>query len=282
MPGMPEAFEPDEIADDDFHPMDPANASPLVAWLASDDAGYVNGQVIRALDDRIIWMQGWRERKTISNDETKWDATKLVRPHGRRGLRRPAPGPQVRTGLSNPETVRRATDRKPEEPAMTDAVIVAAARTPIGRARKGSLVGVDAFELAQVAVGEAIDRSGIPAADIDDVVVAESLQGGGVIARYVAVELGLTGVPGLADNRHCAAGLSAIQIGAASIRAGMDRVVVAGGTESLSTSPASFKRTRARSRPRAVDVAEPSRHPRRAALRHDHHRRQQLPRSRPA
>jgi len=126
---------------------------------------------------------------------------------------------------------------------MTDAVIVSAARTPIGRARKGSLVGVDAFELAQVAVGAAIDRSGIPAADIDDMVVAESLQGGGVIARHVAVELGLTGVPGLADNRHCAAGLSAIQIGAASIMAGMDQVVVAGGTESLSTSPSSFKRT---------------------------------------
>jgi acetyl-CoA C-acetyltransferase len=126
---------------------------------------------------------------------------------------------------------------------MTEAVIVAAARTPIGRARKGSLVGVDAFELAHVAVGAAVERSGIPAADIDDVVVAESLQGGGVIARYVAVELGLTGVPGLADNRHCAAGLSAIQIGAGSIKAGMDRVVVAGGTESLSTSPSSFKST---------------------------------------
>ncbi|MCU0311736.1 MAG: SDR family oxidoreductase [Acidimicrobiales bacterium] len=77
MPGMPDSFEPDEIGDDEFHPMDPANASPLVAWLSSDDAGYVNGQVIRALDDRIIWMQGWRERKTISNDQTKWDATKL-------------------------------------------------------------------------------------------------------------------------------------------------------------------------------------------------------------
>ncbi|MCU0311735.1 MAG: thiolase family protein [Acidimicrobiales bacterium] len=125
---------------------------------------------------------------------------------------------------------------------MTEAVIVAAARTPIGRARKGSLVGVDAFQLAQTAVGAAIERSGVPAADIDDVVVAESLQGGGVIARYVAVELGLTNVPGLADNRHCAAGLSAVQIGASSIRAGMDRVVVAGGTESLSTSPSSTKR----------------------------------------
>jgi acetyl-CoA acetyltransferase family protein len=120
---------------------------------------------------------------------------------------------------------------------MPDAVIVAAARTPIGRARKGSLRTVDAFHLAEVAVGAAIARSGIPADDIDDVVLAESLQGGGVIARHTAVRLGLVGVPGLANNRHCAAGLSAIQIAAGSVMAGMDRVVVAGGTESLSTSP---------------------------------------------
>ena len=125
---------------------------------------------------------------------------------------------------------------------MTDAVIVSAARTPIGRANKGSLVGVDAFQLAQVAVGAAIERSGVPTTDIDDLVVAESLQGGGVIARYVAVELGLDAVPGMSDNRHCAAGLSAIQIGASSIMAGMTDVIVAGGTESLSTSPSSFKR----------------------------------------
>jgi acetyl-CoA acetyltransferase family protein len=123
-----------------------------------------------------------------------------------------------------------------------DAVIVATARTPIGRARKGSLRDIDAFKLAQIAVGGVIERSGIPASDIDDIVLAESLQGGGVIARHTAVELGLISVPGLADNRHCAAGLSAVSIAAASIRAGMDDVVVAGGTESLSTSPSSFKR----------------------------------------
>ena len=124
---------------------------------------------------------------------------------------------------------------------MTDAVIVAAARTPIGRARKGSLVDVDAFELAQVAVGGAIERSGIPVSDLDDIVIAESLQGGGVIARNVAVRMGLSHVPGLADNRHCAAGLSAVQIASGSIRAGMDRVVVAGGTESLSSMPQVLK-----------------------------------------
>jgi acetyl-CoA C-acetyltransferase len=124
---------------------------------------------------------------------------------------------------------------------MPDAVIVAAARTPIGRANKGSLVDVDAFQLAEIAVLAVIDRAGVPAGDIDDIVLAESLQGGGVIARHTAVVLGLTRVPGLADNRHCAAGLSAIQIAAGSVIAGMDSVVIAGGTESLSSMPQTSK-----------------------------------------
>ena len=124
---------------------------------------------------------------------------------------------------------------------MTEAVIVAATRTPIGRAHKGSLVDVDAFSLAQIVVESALARAGIDGASIDDIVLAESLQGGGVIARNVAVRLGLTSVPGLADNRHCAAGLSAIAIAAGSIRSGMDRVVIAGGTESLSSIPRVFK-----------------------------------------
>ena len=124
---------------------------------------------------------------------------------------------------------------------MTDAVIVSAARTPIGRSHKGSLVDVDAFELAEVVLAEVIARSGIDPKLIDDLVLAESLQGGGVIGRNVAVRLGLNHVPGLADNRHCAAGLSAVQIAAGSIIAGMDRVVVAGGTESLSSMPMGTK-----------------------------------------
>ncbi len=124
---------------------------------------------------------------------------------------------------------------------MNEAVIVAAARTPIGRANKGSLVDVDAFTLAEYAVRAVLDRAGIDHADIDDLVLAESLQGGGVIGRHTAMRLGLAHVPGLADNRHCAAGLSAVQIAAGSIMAGMDRVVVAGGTESLSSMPQTLK-----------------------------------------
>jgi acetyl-CoA acetyltransferase family protein len=120
---------------------------------------------------------------------------------------------------------------------VPDAVIVATARTPIGTAFKGSLVDVDAYELATLAVGEAVRRSGVDPAVIDDVVLAESRQGGGDIARYAAVEAGLEHVPGLAHNRHCAGGLAAVTTAAGSIRAGMDRVVVAGGVESASTAP---------------------------------------------
>src|SRR5947207_9053871 len=127
---------------------------------------------------------------------------------------------------------------------MPDAVIVARARTPIGRSYKGSLVGHDAFALAEIVIAEVLRRSGIDRRDIDDIVLAESLQGGGVIARHTAVRLGLTAVPGLADNRHCAAGLSAVQIAAGSIIAGMDHMIVAGGTESLTNSPVTTRRSR--------------------------------------
>jgi acetyl-CoA acyltransferase len=125
---------------------------------------------------------------------------------------------------------------------MGDAVIVAAARTPIGTARKGTLIDVSAFDLAKWSVGEALKRSGIPGDDVDDLQMGEVLQGGGDIARYAAIELGLTEVPGVALNRHCASGMAAVQGAAASIRAGMDKVVIAGGAESLSTSPSSMKR----------------------------------------
>jgi len=124
---------------------------------------------------------------------------------------------------------------------VPNTVIVAAARTPIAKARKGGLASVDAFALARTAVAAVIERSGVPAVDIDDLVLAESMQGGGVIARHTAVSLGLTRVPGLAVNRHCAGGQAAAQVGAAAIRAGSADVVVAGGTESMSSMPAVMK-----------------------------------------
>jgi acetyl-CoA acyltransferase len=69
------------------------------------------------------------------------------------------------------------------------------------------------------------------------VILGEGLYGGGVIARHAAVTAGLTSVPGLSNNRHCAAGQAAVQSAAASIRAGMDQLIIAGGVNSASTSP---------------------------------------------
>jgi acetyl-CoA acetyltransferase family protein len=125
---------------------------------------------------------------------------------------------------------------------MADAVVVSTARTAIGTAFKGTLLDVDAFELGTRAVAEAVRRSGVDPALIDDVVLGESLYGGGDVARYAAIEAGLDHVAGLAHNRHCAAGLAAVTTAAATVRAGMDRVVVAGGVQSSSTSPRSMRR----------------------------------------
>lgn len=126
---------------------------------------------------------------------------------------------------------------------MPEAVIVSALRTPIGTANKGTLRDTDAYQLADHVVGATAAEldSHVERADIDDVILGEGLYGGGVVARHAAITAGLTSVPGLAVNRHCAAGQAAVQGAAASIRAGMDRLVIAGGVNSASTSPR-FKR----------------------------------------
>ncbi|MEE6174990.1 thiolase family protein [Mycobacterium sp. 050134] len=122
------------------------------------------------------------------------------------------------------------------------AAIVAAARTPIGTARRGTLVDVDARELAKPVVSAAIERSGLEPSEFEDLVLAEVLQGGGDIARYVAVDLGLIGAAGMAVNRQCASSLTAIAVAAGQIAAGMNTHLLAGGTESHSTSPMARKR----------------------------------------
>ncbi|WP_284742422.1 thiolase family protein [Amycolatopsis sp. RTGN1] len=122
---------------------------------------------------------------------------------------------------------------------MNEAVVLSACRTAIGTARKGSLRETSAFDLATVVVREAAQRSGLPSRCLDDVVLGETLAGGGDIARYAALEAGLSHVPGVALNRHCASGLASVATAAASIRAGMDRAVIAGGTHSSSTAPVS-------------------------------------------
>jgi NAD(P)-dependent dehydrogenase (short-subunit alcohol dehydrogenase family) len=77
MPGAPAVIEADDLSDDEWNPMDPAVSSPVVAWLASDEAQHVTGQVIRAVAENIIWMRGWSDGPTISNGGKRWDASTL-------------------------------------------------------------------------------------------------------------------------------------------------------------------------------------------------------------
>jgi hypothetical protein len=77
MPNAPAVIEPDDIADDEWNRMDPAVSSPLVAWLASDEADHVTGQIIRAVAENIIWMTPWADGPSLSNGGKRWDATKL-------------------------------------------------------------------------------------------------------------------------------------------------------------------------------------------------------------
>lgn len=120
---------------------------------------------------------------------------------------------------------------------MPSAVIVSAVRTAVGTARKGSLANTPPEALAAIVIREAIARSGFDYAAIDDVVLAESLAGGGAIARHASVEIGLMQAAGMALNRHCAGGLSAVGVAAGAIVAGMENTIVAGGVHSSSFMP---------------------------------------------
>jgi acetyl-CoA C-acetyltransferase len=120
---------------------------------------------------------------------------------------------------------------------IPEAFVLTGCRTAIGTAFRGTLSTTSVFDLAETVVRQAAERSGLPADAIDDIILGEVMQGGGDLARYTAVALGMTGVPGLAHNRQCASGLAAVATAAAGIRAGMDRAVVAGGAESSSTRP---------------------------------------------
>ncbi len=120
---------------------------------------------------------------------------------------------------------------------MPAPVIISAARTAIGTARKGTLANTTGEELAEAVLAETIRRSGLPAGRFDDVIFAESLYGGGDLARYAGAALGLTDAAGLAVNRHCAGSLTAIGVAAAQVAAGMDDAIVAGGVNTSSLSP---------------------------------------------
>jgi acetyl-CoA C-acetyltransferase len=121
---------------------------------------------------------------------------------------------------------------------MVEAVIVACTRTPIGRARKGSLTGVRADDMAALAVRAALDSvPGLPAELVEDVIVGCAQPAGEQgynLGRVVAVLAGLRDRPGTTVNRYCASSLQALRIAAHAIKAGEGEAFVSAGVESVS------------------------------------------------
>ncbi len=125
---------------------------------------------------------------------------------------------------------------------MPEAVIVSAVRTPVGRAPKGALATTRPDDLAALAMTEALKRvQSLDKAEIDDVILGCAQpegEAGFNMARFAALRAGLpVEVPGVTVNRLCASGLEAIAQADMRIRTGTDRVVMAGGAESMSMIP---------------------------------------------
>ena len=90
--GAERVKEPDELEGKHLDMFDPRVSSPVVAWLASDEAGHISGQCFRAMGEHLYWMEGWTEKVTISNKGKHWDATTLGRVFGTQLMGYRAPG----------------------------------------------------------------------------------------------------------------------------------------------------------------------------------------------
>jgi acetyl-CoA C-acetyltransferase len=120
---------------------------------------------------------------------------------------------------------------------MPQAVIVATARSPIGRAFKGSLVALRPDDMSAQIVSALLAKvPQVPGADIEDVIwgcASPAGEQGYNIARVTALLCGLKGVPGATVNRYCSSSLQAIRMAAHAIAAGEGEIFVAGGVESV-------------------------------------------------
>ena len=122
---------------------------------------------------------------------------------------------------------------------MSDIVIVSAARTPVG-SFNGALSSLPAHELGRIAILAAVERAGISASDVDEVVLGQVLQAGAGQgpARQAAVNAGIPmSSPAWSLNQLCGSGLRAVALAAQQIAEGSASIVVAGGQESMSQSP---------------------------------------------
>lgn len=124
---------------------------------------------------------------------------------------------------------------------MTEAWIIDACRTPrgVGKIGKGALTGLHPQVLGATVLRALAERTGLDTAAVDDVVWGTSMQvgsQGGDLGRMAALDAGYAiTASGVTLDRFCGSGISAVNFAAASVMAGMEDVVIAGGTEMMSS-----------------------------------------------
>src|SRR5664279_3316187 len=129
---------------------------------------------------------------------------------------------------------------------MASTVMVAGARTPMGRFN-GALSTVSATDLGGTAIRGALERAGVPGADVEYVIMGQVLQAGcgQIPARQAALAGGIPlDVPAVTINKVCLSGLHAIALADQLIRSGEFKTVIAGGMESMSRAPHLLKGSR--------------------------------------
>jgi acetyl-CoA C-acetyltransferase len=122
---------------------------------------------------------------------------------------------------------------------MIEVVIASAARTPIGK-YGGGLKDVPATELGAIVVREAVERAGIEAGAVDEVIMGNVLSAGlgENPARQASIGAGLPfDLPAFTVNKVCASGMTAVMLAARAIRSGEADIIVAGAMESMSRAP---------------------------------------------
>ncbi|GIN56691.1 3-ketoacyl-CoA thiolase [Lederbergia ruris] len=124
---------------------------------------------------------------------------------------------------------------------MQEAVIVAGARTPVGRAKKGTLASTRPDDLGALVVKETLKRAGNYEGKIDDLIIGCAMpeaEQGMNMARYIGALAGLPEtVPAITINRYCSSGLQSIAYAAERIMLGHADTIIAGGAESMSLVP---------------------------------------------
>ena len=122
---------------------------------------------------------------------------------------------------------------------MTEVVIVSAARTPVG-SFNGALSGLQAHEMGKIAIMAAVERAGILASDVGEVIMGQVLQAGAGQgpARQASMNAGIPmESPAWSLNQLCGSGLRAVALGAQQVADGSVSIVIAGGQESMSQAP---------------------------------------------